>query len=177
MTSPLEKLQSRIPHYASDLKSNLKSVLCQTELTPRQTFSVGLAAAYASGNKLLIESLLEQAAPHVSPEGITGAKAAAVIMAMTNVYFRFSHSIEGGDYKAIPARLRMNITRTHGADPLDFDFCCLAVSAIKGCEACMAARERSLRRRAVSKEAIAAAVRIAAVIRAIATVLAIEETA
>jgi alkyl hydroperoxide reductase subunit D len=69
----------------------------------------------------------------------------------------------------------MNIIRTHGADPLDFEFCCLAVSAINGCEACMAAHERALRRRVVPKEAIAAAVRIAAVIRAVAVVLSMEQ--
>jgi lipoyl-dependent peroxiredoxin subunit D len=175
ITGALEQLQSRLPQYASDLKSNLASVLSQTELAPRQIFIIALASAYASGNAPLVESLREEAARHVSSEDLEAAKGAAALMAMTNVYFRFSHSVGDGGYEAIPSRLRMNITRTHGIDRVDFDLCCLAVSAINGCQACMAAHEGALRKRAVTKDAIAAAVRIAAVVRGVATVLDIEK--
>ena len=69
------------------------------------------------------------------------------------------------------AGLRMNIMRTHGIDPLDFELWSTAVSAINGCGACVDSHEKILREKGVSEEKILAAVRIASVIHAIAVVL------
>jgi alkyl hydroperoxide reductase subunit D len=74
-------------------------------------------------------------------------------------------------YSSIPARLRMNVIRTHGSDPVDFELWCTAVSALNGCGTCVASHEKTLREKGMKEESIVAAVRIASVIHAIAAVL------
>jgi alkyl hydroperoxide reductase subunit D len=65
----------------------------------------------------------------------------------------------------------MNVIRTHGGDPVDFELWCLAVSAVNGCGACVDSHERVVRQKGLTEEAVAAAVRIASVVHALAVVL------
>ena len=63
-----------------------------------------------------------------------------------------------------------------GVGAEDFEFWCLAVSAVNGCGGCLAAHERKLRELEVSKDQIHEALRIAAVVHAVAVTLEAEET-
>ena len=100
-------------------------------------------------------------------------------MAMNNIYYRSKHLLadEGAkDYQDLPARLRMQVIATRGgADAEDFEFWCLAVSAVNGCGGCLAAHENKLRELGVSKDQIHEALRIAAVVHAAAVTLEAEE--
>ena len=177
MSFTLENFQEAIPAYAKDLKLNLSSVLRQAELTPGQIWGTAVASAYASGNPTFYQAILSEAGKNVTPETLEGAKAAAAIMGMNNIYYRFQHLVEHDKYAAIPARLRMNVMRTHGSDPVDYELWALAVSAINGCGKCIVGHERPLREKGISEEVIAAVVRIASVIHAVAAVFQIEPVA
>ena len=171
----LEELLDSIPGHAKDLKLNFSAVVSQqTELTPQQAWGSAVAAAYASGNCTLLKTLVEQASLHLSEQQLDAAKGAAAIMGMNNIYYRFLHLTSNEKYKTIPARLRMNIMRTHGVDHFDFELWCTAVSAINGCGACVDSHERTLREKGVTEEQILAAVRIASVIHALAKTLSAE---
>jgi alkyl hydroperoxide reductase subunit D len=102
---------------------------------------------------------------------MAAAEAAAAIMAMNNVYYRFVHLASNKDYGRLPAQLRMNVLAEPGVDKADFELWSLAVSAVNGCGLCIDAHERELRKAGLPAEAIQAAVRIAAVVHAVATVL------
>jgi alkyl hydroperoxide reductase subunit D len=65
----------------------------------------------------------------------------------------------------------MNIIRTHGIDPLDFELWCAAVSAINGCAACVDSHEKVVREKGMSENTVLSAIRLASVIHGIATVL------
>ena len=84
-------------------------------------------------------------------------------MGMNNIFYRFRHLSSNEKYGTMPARLRMQVIRTHGSDPVDFELWCLAVSAINGCGVCVDAHEKVLREKGVGEETILAAVRIASV--------------
>jgi alkyl hydroperoxide reductase subunit D len=99
---------------------------------------------------------------------VQAAHAAAAIMGMNNVYYRFLHLVEDEEYKQLPARLRMNVIGNPGIDKLDFELLSLAVSVINGCGTCVVAHERQLRKHGTSREAIQSAVRIAATVHAVA---------
>jgi alkyl hydroperoxide reductase subunit D len=88
-----------------------------------------------------------------------------------NIYYRFPYLSGNEAYSAIPARLRMQVIRTHGADPVDFELWCTAVSAINACSTCVASHEKILREKGMKEETIVAAIRIAAVIHGAAAVL------
>ena len=65
----------------------------------------------------------------------------------------------------------MQIIRTHGGDPVDFELWCLAVSAVNGCGACVQSHEAVLKENGIAEETILAAVRIASTIHALAAVM------
>ena len=105
------------------------------------------------------------------------AEAAAAVMGMNNVYYRFLHLTSNEKYRSIPARLRMQVIRSHGGDPVDFELWCLAVSAINACPSCVESHERVLRDKGVTEESILAAVRIASVVHALASIAGVEQHA
>lgn len=159
-----------IPEYAKDLKLNLTSLLKQAELNEQQTWGTVVAAAMGSRHRVLSTVLMTEAAKFATAETIQTARAAAAVMGMNNVYYRFTHMFQDDTYSTIPARLRMNAIRTHGGNPVDFELYCTVVSAINNCSMCVTSHERVLREKGVAKEAIAAAVRLGAVIHALALV-------
>lgn len=166
----LETLMDAVPAYAKDLKLNLSSVTAQTELTKQQIWGTAVASAVAARNFQMIEAILDEASKHLEPAVIEAAKAAAAIMGMNNIYYRFHHLSKNDKYSTMPARLRMNIIRSHGTDPVDFELWSTAVSAINACAKCVDAHEKVLREKGVTEEAIMAAIRIAAVVHGLATV-------
>lgn len=174
----LDEVIESLPSYAKDLKLNFSSVVRQqTELTGQQVGGTVVASAVASRNELLVAAVLEEAATSLTPETLDAAKAVAAIMGMNNVYYRFLHLTSNQKYGTMRAGLRMNVMRTHGIDPLDFELWATAVSAINNCPACVDSHEKSLREKGFSEEKILAAVRIASVIHAIAVVLDTEKVA
>jgi alkyl hydroperoxide reductase subunit D len=71
----------------------------------------------------------------------------------------------------MPARLRMNVLRTHGVEALDFELWSLAVSAINGCGKCIDAHEKVVREKGAHEDLVLAVVRIASVVHAIGATL------
>ena len=173
----IEALLERVPAYAKDLKLNLGSVLRQQELTQQQLWGTAVAAAVAARNKDVLQAVLSDATPNLTPVALEAAKSAAAIMGMNNVYYRFLHLTDNEKYKTVPARLRMNVIRTHGTDAVDFELWCLAVSAINNCHVCVGSHEAVVREKGMTEETVTAAVRIAAVIHALAVVFDAEAAA
>jgi lipoyl-dependent peroxiredoxin subunit D len=174
----LENLLEQIPDYAKDLRLNWSSLLTQGDLTDTQKWGTVVASAYVSRNPALLEAVSDEAAKAgVSTEVINAAKGAAAIMGMNNIYYRFQHLSDNENYSTMPARLRMNIIRNHGADSLDFELWSVAASAINGCGKCVHAHEKTLREKGVSEEVILHVIRIASVVHGIAAVLDSERVA
>lgn len=168
----LDALIESIPSYAKDLKLNFSSVVRQqTDLNEQQAWGTVVASAITSRNQPLITAVLDEAATHLTPEALEAAKGAAAIMGMNNIFYRFLHLTSNEKYRTMRAGLRMNVIRTHGIDPLDFELWSTAVSAINGCGACVDSHEKILREKGITEEQVLAAVRVASVIHAIAVVL------
>jgi alkyl hydroperoxide reductase subunit D len=165
----LETLKANLPDYAKDLKLNLSTLANEATLTEQQRAGTFIVAALASRNADVSAAIMAEFAPKLSPEALQAAKAAAAIMGMNNIYYRFVHLAQG-DYKNMPAKLRMNIMANPGVDKADFELWSLAVSAVNGCGMCIEAHDHELRKAGLSAEAIQAAVRIAAVVHAAACV-------
>ena len=166
----LEQLLDTVPSYAKDLKLNLSNLLQQPDLTRQQIWGSALTSAITSRNPQLLKAITTGAAEHLKPEAMEAARAAAAIMGMNNVYYRFQHLAENKKYGTIPARLRMNVIRTHGIEPVDFELFCIAASAINGCGVCIDSHEKVVREKGTGEEVILGCVRIASVIHALATV-------
>jgi len=170
----LDTIRDSLPDHARDLKLNLGSVLTPAGapgLSEKQIWAVAVASAIASRNVEFAHQLEALAAAHLDEAHLNAARAAAAIMGMNNIYYRFLHLVEDGEYSTMPARLRMNIIGNPGIDKLDFELLSLAVSAVNGCGMCITSHEKKLREGGISREQIQSAVRIASVIHAVAGVL------
>ena len=170
----LDAIRDQLPDYARDLKLNLGSVLTTQGapgLSEKQIAAIALSTAIAARNPQLTQAIEAWAKSHLDEAHVNAARAAAAIMGMNNVYYRFLHLVEDSEYQTMPARLRMNVIGNPGIDKLDFELLSLAVSAVNGCGMCIVAHEKQLRKHEVSREAIQSVVRIAATIHAVAGVL------
>ena len=170
----LEQLLDSVPEYAKDLKLNMGGVMRQTELTEQQAWGTAVACAIAARNPQLRESVLAEAAKHLNEQAMFAAKAAASVMGMNNIFYRFRHLSTNPKYGAMPARLRMQVIAKHGSDPVDFELWCLAVSAMNGCGVCVDSHENVLREKGMNEETVLAAIRIASTIHALAAILGVE---
>jgi alkyl hydroperoxide reductase subunit D len=170
----LETLKSALPDYAKDLKLNLGTLSNETSLNDQQKWGVFLATAFAVGEPTTVQAIAGEVQGRLSPEAQRAAKAAAAIMGMNNVYYRFTHLVHNETYRTTPAKLRMTVIGAPGIEKADFELFCMAVSAVNGCGACMDAHEAELRKAGFTTEQIQASVRIGAVVNAVSRTLAAE---
>lgn len=168
----LEELIGGLPPYAKDLKLNYSSLVKQNaELTPQQLWGTVVVAAIATRNAELTTEVIAEAEAILSPTALDAAKAAAAIMGMNNIYYRFHHLTSNEKYATLPSRLRMNVLRGHSIEPVDFELWCLVVSAVNACDKCVDSHEKVLREKGATEELINAAIRVASVVHAIGVVL------
>ncbi len=167
----LASLRERLPEAAKDIKLNLQAVLSGGALTPEQRWGVAVAAGLASRNAELSGALIEEARREVGDATVDDAVAAAALMGMNNVFYRFRHRIEKLEYGDKPARLRMNRLAKPATNRLDFELFSLAVSAINDCDTCVRAHEKTVTEGGLSTDAVIDAIRIAATVHAAAVAL------
>lgn len=168
----IDQLKERLPDYARDLKINLGVITNPSSLTPQQHWGTAVAAALATRQPEVIAAITAAATEQIDAAALRAARGAASVMAMNNVYYRFLHFVgDGNDYQALPARLRMQMIGNPGVDPLDFELWCLAASAVTGCGACVVAHDKVVRDKGAQAQHVQDAVRIAAVVHALAATL------
>ncbi len=174
----IEQLKDSLGDYAKDIRLNLGSVLT-TEGAPdlllNQIYGIALACAYSTRNALVIDAVKSEAIVALSEAELQAAKSAATIMAMNNVYYRFTHLMGDKDYSKLPAKLRMNVIGSPGIPKVDFELYSLAVSSINGCGMCMEAHVHEVTKGGISKTGVQSVIRIASVINAAAQALTIDQ--
>ncbi|MCJ7421847.1 carboxymuconolactone decarboxylase family protein [Sphingomicrobium astaxanthinifaciens] len=168
--SALKDFAGAMPAYAKDLKLNLSSLLTEQGMGEARKYGLLLACAHGTGYKPLVEAAEADCADKLDEKTADAARGAAAVMAMNNVYYRFTHLAGNENYAAMPAKLRMNMIATHGVAKEEFELFSLAVSAINGCGLCIDSHEKVLLKHEVKEADIQTAVRIAAVMKALATV-------
>ncbi len=167
----IDTLKSRLGDFAKDVRLNLGSMATDESLTNQQKYGLIVACAIATRNDTVKNALIAEAAPHLTPEAMSAAKAAVSIMSMNNVYYRFVHLSSNEQYGTMPAKLRMNVIGKPGVDKVDFELWSLAVSAINGCGMCIDSHEAILRKAGVTAEMVQTAVRFASIIQSAAVAL------
>jgi len=173
----IETLQSAIPDYAKDLRLNL-SVLSTSSLDPAAAWGSAYTAALVSKNATVKQAILEEARAHLSTEQIDGCRAAAAIMSMANVWYKFNDLVTDPEVKGLPAKLRMNVIMSHGGiGQVLFESFSLAASVVNACDTCVNAHAAQLRKNDVPAQGIVDVGRIASIVKAISDTLTFEESA
>ena len=168
----LNQLRELLPEAARDIKINITNVLQPGALNAAQTWGVGIATAYAARNEKLTKAMLADAkTAGIEDAVLEDAKAAAILMGMNNIYYRFRHLVGKEDYSQKPARLRMMRLNQVTTNKVDFELFCLAVSAVNNCETCIKSHEAVVIEGGLTTDQVHDAVRIGAVITAAAVAL------
>ena len=168
----IDTLKQQLPESAKDARVNLERVLTTEgapELTEAQIQGVAMAAAYALQNQTMITTLSEGA----TEEQREAAQQAAMVMAMTNIYYRFVHFADDAEISQMPVNLRMHGMQKPPVDDVDFELMVLAVSIINNCEFCIKAHKAKLEKAGGTKVALQSTGRIAAVLHQVKQALAI----
>jgi alkyl hydroperoxide reductase subunit D len=170
-TPSLDALRDTLPDDLKDIRLNLASVLSGENLAPEQAIGTALASARFLRCRPLvdaIESDLRAGLGDAAMPLLSDALASAGLMAMNTVYYRFRHMIHKESYDVRPPRLRMSRMIQPATTKLDFELMSLACAALAGCELCLQNHEKSLLHVGASEDACHDAVRIAAVVSAVA---------
>ena len=164
----LEQLSARIPDFAKDVRLNLSSMLRDEVLSTEKKYGLFLACAIATRHAEVVKAAEMDARANLSPQALNAARAAACVMAMNNVYYRFTHLASNKDYAKLPAKLRMQVIGNPGVDKATFELWSLAVSAINGCGMCIDSHEQVLREAGVTTDEIHTTARFAAIMQSVA---------
>ncbi len=174
-TNQVDAIRDRLPDSARDLRLNLGTVLSEQGapgLTANQRWGSAITAAITARQPDLTDAIVAEAKAQGTDEAtVEAARAAAAIMGMNNVYYRFAHLVDDPEYRSLPARLRMNVIGRPGVPAEDFELYSLVASAINGCGACMDSHEKALRKSGLSREGVQSSIRIGAVIHGVAIAL------
>src|SRR5262245_42620081 len=104
----VDALRETLPETARDTKLNLGGIAHSDFLEADQLWGTALATVYCLQAPQLRAALLQDArVAGVSADLIDDAQAAATLMAMNTVYYRFRHMVGKESYSQKPARLRM----------------------------------------------------------------------
>lgn len=173
MISPLEALRRLLPDTASDIRLNMAPLIAAPSLpvlTHGQRWGVALAAAISARCPTLACAVREDAAFFVDDTVLDAAATAAGLTAMTNIYYRAIHMAADAELAGLAAGLRMSAMARPSVSPVDFELFGLAASVVNGCEGCTKAHVAGARTHGATTEAIHTAIRIAAVMHAVATI-------
>lgn len=169
--SALEAIRAEIPEVAKDLRLNLSAVLDSGTLPVSERWGVAIAVALAARSRRLAEALISSRPAEVSEKTVADAVAAAALMGMTNVFYRFRHLVGKPSYEQKPARLRMQRLARPATTTAAFELFSLAVSAVNACETCVRSHEATLLEHGTTEDQIHDAVRIASVVHGAAVAL------
>ncbi len=109
----------------------------------------------------------------MTEELLDDARAAASIMGMNTVYYRFRHLVEKESYNAIPPRLRMMRMSQLKTDKATFELMSMSCAALAGCGMCLKAHDATLLQHGITEAGVNDSIRIAAVLSGVKIALSI----
>jgi alkyl hydroperoxide reductase subunit D len=166
------ELLSSLPTEAKDLRINAKRVLGGESLSTEQTWGTALAAAYYIRHPKLTAALLADAkAIGISDAILEDARAAASIMGMNTIYYRFRHLMNSEAYNQRPANLRMMRMKQVTSTAVNFELFSIGPAALAGCEMCLKAHEAAVKQGGLNEDNVHDAVRISAILNGVAVAL------
>lgn len=168
----VDALRETFPDPARDMKLNLGNIVNSEHLSSDQIWGIALASVYYIGETRLRDAVVADArAANLDQLVFEDAQAAATLMGMNTVYYRFRHLVGKDSYGQKPARLRMQAMVKPKTNKGTFELFSLAVAALAGCENCIRAHEATVQQHGLTEEHVHEAVRIAAILQGAAVAL------
>lgn len=161
-----DALKGMVGDHARDIRLNIDAVLLRSSLGQDEAAGCALAAAFASGNKDVIDVVKKSGS--LTEEQINGALSAAALMAMNNIYYPYVEMAGDADLQGQKPELRMNVYATYGGiGKKQFEMYALSASIVGKCHFCVKSHYDLLRKEGMSSLNLRDVGRIAAVIGAV----------
>lgn len=159
--------------YLRDLKLNVSGVLNSSNLTKKEASLLALSVVVNEKNDVLIAAFTAMATREgATADEIAETHACASIMGVNNIFYRYRHYMHDNEYyNKTPAGLRMSVMMNPAMGKPLFELMSLVVSAVNGCERCVVSHEHSVKEQGASEPRIYDAIRLAAVIKGLSTVI------
>ncbi len=168
----LDKLSAVDHRYLKDLKVNVSNVLKYQNLSKKEILLLALGTAINEKQPALVAGLEALAQNEGATEGEIAEVAACVsLMNANNVFYRFRHFVKKEYYETTPAGIKMSIMMNPVLGKEFFELLSLTISALNGCELCVASHEQSVLNHGGTQARIYDAVRIGAIIKSFAVLL------
>ncbi|MCF8448761.1 MAG: carboxymuconolactone decarboxylase family protein [Taibaiella sp.] len=169
----LNSLASVNNRYIRDLKLNVSSVLGSNNLTRKEAYLLALSVAVNEKNDTLIDAFEGLAVREgAAPDEIAETHGCASLMGVNNIFYRFRHYMHDVEfYNKQPAGLRMSLMMNPALGKPLFELMSIVISAVNGCERCVTSHEHSVKELGADEPRIYDAIRLAAVIKGLCTVI------
>ena len=173
LSENLETLAVAESKFIKDLKINTGNVLFNTQqLTKKEALLVAYGIAINEKAAELKTSFKDMAFNEGATESeLAEVVACASLMATNNVFYRFRHFMGKEYYNNTPAGIKMSIMMNPVLGKEFFELLSLAISSVNGCEMCVRSHEQSVLNHGASEARVLEAVKLAAVIKGLTTVL------
>ncbi len=167
-----DELKGMIGDHAKDIRLNIDAVLLRSSLSQDEAAGCALAAAFACGNKTIIEMVRNSGS--LTADQITGSMTAASLMAMNNVYYPFVEMAGDPELQGQKPELRMNAYATYGGvGKKQFEMYALSASIVGKCHFCVKSHYDLLRKEGLTATQLRDVGRIASVISAASRVISV----
>jgi len=169
----LVSLAAANSRYLKDLKLNVSGVFGSNNIAKKEAYLLALAVAVNEKNDTLITAFEGLATNHgASIDEIAETHGCASIMGVNNIFYRFRHYMHEVEfYNKQPAGLRMSVMMNPAMGKELFELMSLTISAVNGCERCVVSHEHSVKEHGADEPRIYNAIRLAAVIKGLCTVI------
>jgi len=162
------QLRDAFPSYAKDVWITLDGALNKSGLTPEIAAGAAIAAAISAGSPELVEAFQGL----TSEMEATGAKTAAAIMGMTNIWYSYLHLADDAELKTQPPQIRMQGYATHGGvEKKHFEIYALAASIVGKCQGCVIGHIAELKKLGITAAELRDIGRLAAAVNATSKIL------
>jgi alkyl hydroperoxide reductase subunit D len=161
----LHVLGSKENRYIKDLRINISNAFNYTSLTKKESYLLALAVAINDKSSILIDNFKAQAIEYGAIEDdIIETVSCVSLLNINNVFYRFRHFTKKEAYNS-PAGIKMSVMGNPVMGKEFFELMSLAVSALNGCEMCVASHEDSLVKLGTSEIRIYEAIKLTAIVR------------
>lgn len=159
--------------YIKDLRINVSNVLANNQhMQKKEAYLLALSVAINENFLPLQVSFTTLAKQNGATEqDIAEVIACTSLMNTNNIYYRFRHFVEKEFYRAQPAGIKMGLMSKPILGKELFELISLVVSALNGCASCVATHEQSVVQHGSTEAKILEAIKLAAVIKGLITVL------
>lgn len=172
----IENILRRIPSYATDLKTNLKTVFSQGfgGLSDNSMFLIALSACYTLKHEQLTNNFRNEAKLYLDEQYFDIAKYIAAIMSQNNTFHFFSSQSNNNAIKISKIDLAIDGMDDINIDRAEFELALIGVSILNRCSNCANYYAQKVIKRGFSEENVLAVAKIVSVLKAISQVLEIE---